>query len=173
MIHLVDDHDDMGQIAGQVHRLGGELLAAVIVGVDPALVVLADANRVGAEKSARPFDIGCIRFGGRFYFARRAFAEHGVGIEEAFFAILRHFQQIRGEVGNIPGGVAQGVIAVLKALDFAELRQVGEVGFEKFARPLRADFVIPDGAVEHVVLLIEASEVLRHLEAGFGVQGFP
>jgi len=130
-----------------------------------------EADGVGAKEFAGAFDIRRICFSRRLRLALGAFAKHGVGIEEAFFAVLRRFEQIGGEIGDIPGGVAQGVVAVLKALYLSEFRQVGEIRFEELPRAGGAHVIVPHRSVEHVIFLIEALKLFGYFKAGLGVYG--
>ena len=142
---------------------------AVRVRVDPALVVRGDADQVGPEHPRHVLDLAARRLRvvdlDPLIRARPVRRER---IEKALAPVLL-LLELGEDVGEMPRGVAQGVVALPEALDLLPLLERRPVRLEEEIGALRADARVPEGARVDVVLLAEALEALEHLEAGLGV----
>ncbi len=162
----------MRKIGGKIDRLFGAGLAAVIMAVDPTLIVVADSDEVGTQKLGGAFHIMAILFGRGFDFDLRSWPEKREEIEETLFPVLTGFEEIGREVGDVPRSVSQGKIAVAEPFHRLELGKVGEIRSEELDHLFRANRVVPSGTVEDVQFLAEPLKPLVDFKAGELINGF-
>jgi hypothetical protein len=162
-----------GRSSGKSVRLLRQRLDREIVGEVPARIERGDADAVGAEEAADALDLlGRLRRVGHgdLLGARRRIGPDVIA--ERIDAVLVE-AALDHEVGAHPARVAQREVldAVAFGLLHAEARH--EHALEPVDGLLRADALVPLRARVDVVALVEALELVAHLEAASSVVGAP